>query len=490
MLDRIIASKRTELGLADDSLQGVAVEFAEIEPWPKAVGGAQVLDEIANALRRHVVLSDDARDACALWIAHTHLIERFRISPKLSLRSPTRNCGKSTLLEVIAPMVRRPLLASNITPAALFRVVQKHRPTLLIDEVDSFLRDNDEVRGLLNASHRHDGQIIRTVGDDHEPRAFRVYAAVALSGIGALPPTVADRSIDIELKRRLRGEALEELRAGATAHLDEIARRLARWVTDNADRVAAVRPQMPDGLVNRLADNWAPLLAIADVVGGDWPKRARKAAAKAATNVDASEENRIELALADIRTVFDQEAEASGRPPDGDDRIASDDLVERMVAIEGRPWAEYSRSGKPMTKNALARLLDKIYVSPQVVRIEDRTPRGYCRRQFEEAWDRYLSHQGFSNRNTATNPGKPGQSGQFATATKEMPVAVSNPRSSADNAGLLRCCGCEEGDGAAPICAQCHGPPDGKEQLVAIGDETVPLHPECVRFFVKRRGEA
>ena len=354
--------------------------------------------------------------------------------------------------------------------------------------MDSFLRDNDEVRGLLNASHRHDGQIIRTVGDDHEPRAFRVYAAVALSGIGALPPTVADRSIDIELKRRLRGEALEELRAGATAHLDEIARRLARWVTDNADRVAAV--------ARRCQTDWstgsptmASLLAIADVVGGDWPKRARKAAAKAATNVDASEENRIELALADIRTVFDQEAEASGRPPDGDDRIASDDLVERMVAIQGRPRADHGRSGKPMTKNALARLLDKIDVSPQVVRIEDRTPRGYCRRQFEEAWDRYLSHQGFSNRNTATNPGKPGQSGQFATATKEMPVAVRNPR----NPRITRvCCGVAvvKREMEPRLYARSVTALRTARQLVAIGDETVPLHPECVRFFVKRRGEA
>jgi hypothetical protein len=137
--------KRAEVGLAEDAPQGRAVEFPECEPRPTAVNGALLLDEIADvAVRRHVMLADHARDSCALWIMHTYLIDRFRVSPKLAIKSPTKACGKSTL-DVLAPLVHRPLLASNATVAVLLRVVQKHRPTLLIDEVDTFLGENGGV---------------------------------------------------------------------------------------------------------------------------------------------------------------------------------------------------------------------------------------------------------------------------------------------------------------------------------------------------------
>ena len=59
----------------------------------------------------------------------------------------------------------------------------------MIDEADSFLRDNEELRGVLNSGHRKGGAVLRNVGDDHEPRSFSTYSACAIALIGQLPPT-------------------------------------------------------------------------------------------------------------------------------------------------------------------------------------------------------------------------------------------------------------------------------------------------------------
>src|SRR5262249_40882647 len=176
LLDALVKAKRAELGLdGGDDKQGEAIEFAAPEPWPESIDGAVLLDEIAKAVRKHVVMTDQARDAVALWAIHTYIIRRFAISPKLFVRSAVRGCGKSTLLEVLSHFVARPMLAANITTATAFRIIAKHQPTLLIDEVDTFLGENEELRGILDASHRHDGHVPRLVGDNYEPRNFRVY---------------------------------------------------------------------------------------------------------------------------------------------------------------------------------------------------------------------------------------------------------------------------------------------------------------------------
>ena len=105
-----------------------------------------------------------------------------------------------------------------------------------------------------------------------------VVTAMALSGIGDLPETVRDRSIEIEMKRKLHSETVKRLRRRDGADLNEIARKLARWSLDSIDKLRTAEPTVPDGLNDRAADAWEPLVALADLSGGDWPIRARAAA--------------------------------------------------------------------------------------------------------------------------------------------------------------------------------------------------------------------
>jgi putative DNA primase/helicase len=425
ILDRLVAVERDNID-GDGAKQGRALSLPEAQPWHEPIDGGELLRGLSAAIRRHVVMPGYVADAAAMWVVHTYIVDCFGISPRLAITSPEKSCGKTTLLDVLSRLVWRPLSTANATAAAIFRVVEMLRPTLLIDEADTFLRDNEELRGVLNSGHRHGGSVLRTVGDDHEPRPFATYSACAIALIGKLPATLADRSITAELRRRLASEAVEPFRHDRTTHLDILGRKAARWCSDNADRVRGADPDIPDGIFNRVADNWRPLLAIADAAGGDWPERARRVlVAMAGVNDDQSTGGML---FVDIRDIF-SEREA--------DRLPSTELAEALVAIEGRPWAEW-RHGKPITANSLARLLAPYGIAPTTIRVGTKTPKGYQLADFADAFERYLAPDEASKAQHRNKADKMGTSTTSATATAAPLLRFENAKKR-NNDG--QCCG-------------------------------------------------
>jgi Protein of unknown function (DUF3631) len=339
---------------------------------------------------------------------------------------------------VVGCLVLRPLPAANVSASAIFRVVEGFRPTLLIDEADSFLKDNEELRGVLNSGHRRGGGVLRTVavGDAFEVHSFSTYAACAIGLIGVLPGTLADRSVSVALTRRKPNEPVDPFRLDRVDRLVVLARKLARWTKDSAEAIAATEPEMPAGLYNRVADNWRPLLAIAAVAGADWLARGHKAAL-AGAGADVDEVSRLELLLGDVRDVF-------GGLTGDTDRISSAHLIEKLVEIVPRPWGEYGKSGKPLTQNGLARLLKPLAIKPQVLRIGTETPSGYFRHQFYEAWERFLSSDGEFKPQHLNKPDEMGTSDGFQSSTAESNVEVRKLQKS-NNGGL--CLDVEVGKG-------------------------------------------
>lgn len=382
VLDRLVRNSAEKQAPATG--QGRPISFPEVEPWPKPVNGAELLDELCSTVRRHVVLPAEAGAAVALWICFSWLFDSFDIAPKLAITSPEKRCGKSTLMDLLAGLTRKPLSTSNTTSAAIFRVIEIAHPTLLVDEADAFAFNSDkpEMRGILNSGHRRSGAfVLRTVGDTHEPRMFSTWAPMAIALIGRLPDTLEDRSIPVELRRRRPDEAIVPLAHGTDGVPLSLARKAARWCADVAGDIRWVKPAMPAGLFNRQADNWRPLLAIADTAGGEWPERARQAA-KALTMVGAGDDqsNSVML-LSDIRNLFDSRR---------DDKITTKDMLDGLVAIEERPWPEW-RGGKPISPAALAKLLASFGVVPVNLKVADeKVLKGYRRGHFEDAFTRYL----------------------------------------------------------------------------------------------------
>lgn len=363
----------------DDASKGPL--FPEVEPWPEAVDGAALLDELRTTIGRFIVCNGETAVAAALWIAFTWFADVVQVAPLGMITAPERRCGKTQLLSLIGSVARRPLVASNISPAATFRVIEAHSPTLLIDEADAFLRDNEEMRGVLNSGHtRQSAYVIRTVGDDHEPKQFSTWGPKAISGIGHLHETLMDRSVVMELRRKLPSERVERLRHAEPGLFQRQARKPARLAEDHSDAIRWARPELPDALNDRAQDNWEPLLAIADLAGAHWPRLARDAALRISGGEHESKSLTAEL-LEDVREVF--EARKSTR-------MRSTDLLAALVEDDERPWATYNR-GRPMSPHQLSKRLSEYGIRPKTQRMGADRGKGYDLADMRDAFDRYLA---------------------------------------------------------------------------------------------------
>ncbi len=415
-----------------DSLQGSAVSLADVEAWPEPVIGGEVLAECSATFTRYAALPDGAADALALWAAHTHCFKAFQCSPRLNISSPEKGCGKTTLRDVLTELVPRPLPTENLSVAVLFRIVERSKPTLLADECDAWLRDNEELRGMLNAGHRRGGQALRCEGEGNEVRAFNVFGPAVLCGIGALPGTLHDRSIVIRLERAKPGELRQRFDSRRPAKEQELCRKLARWCADSLAALEGCDPALPSTAFNRLSDNWRPLFAVATIAGGDWPQRAAAAFAKLATNTDTDSQGIGAMLLADIRRVF---AEAQTG------RLFSRSIVESLCAMTDRPWPEAHR-GKAITETWLARRLRDFGISSRTIRMPNERAKGYEAADFTEAFQRYLPAGEESKRDSVTTQAGVDETGLssrdtatacHASETHETPATI----------GLSRCHGSE-----------------------------------------------
>lgn len=376
-LDRAI---RSQLAMDKALPTGGGLGLREDEPWPDPVDGGDLLNEIVAKIRKFLVLPEHAAEAMALWAIFAHALDSFIISPRLAFVSPEKRCGKTTALSVMQELVPKPLPAANITAAAVFRSIEMAEPTMLIDEADTFLKNSDELRGILNSGHnRGQAYVIRTTGDDHTPTKFCTWAPLAIAMIGSLPDTLRDRSIVIKLKRKRREDQVERFRMDRVEEFETLRCKIARWVIDEMPILGQWDGDVPQGLHDRAADNWRPLLAIADSVGGDWPEKARQAAQEL-TDVDDDSSTRV-LLLDDIRTLFDES---------GTDRLATQTVLERLHDMDGRPWPEY-RQAKPLTSRQLSGLVKPFGVNSKSIRFPSgHNAKGFMRKDFEDAFTRYL----------------------------------------------------------------------------------------------------
>jgi putative DNA primase/helicase len=373
--------KKARSEKAEKPKQGRSLDLEDAEPWPDPVNGAQLLDAMSTNLRAYVVMTEPQAHASVLWILYSHTFRAFDISPRLAITSPLMMCGKSTLLAWLSSVAPRPLEAANISAAAVFRTVELCRPTLLIDEADSFLPRNEELRGIFNSGHHRNGTVIRTVsvGDDFEPRAFSTWTPCIIAAIGKLPTTIMSRSIEISVKRKLPNEVVQSFRI---SRIDDVfARQCRRWALDHFAKLSGHDPELPSTLVNRSADNWAPLFSIAQVAGGSWPDHVRKAALALTGTAESEMTLGVEL-LTDIRTSF---ATRDVK------KLASESLIADLIVDPEKPWLEYGRARKPITQRQLSELLKPFRIIPGNVRFDDGgVRRGYKLKQFSDAFGRYL----------------------------------------------------------------------------------------------------
>jgi hypothetical protein len=280
---------------------------------------ASALEDTMSFVRRYVVVSHAQSVAIALWTFHTHAFEAASTTPYLSITSAEMESGKTRLLETLELVVAKPWLTGRATPAVLARKIDKEQPTLLLDESDAAFKGDREyaevLRGVLNSGHRRSGRTSICVGQGAALSYIELstFCPKAIAGIGRLPDTVASRSIAIRLKRKAPTETVGRFyQRDAEAIAEPIRLLLESLGPDYSPRLADARPERPRALGDRAGDSWEPLLAIADLAGGDWPDEARLAALTLSGAVEAAEghSNGVRL-LADARTIFHEEGDRS-----------------------------------------------------------------------------------------------------------------------------------------------------------------------------------
>lgn len=388
-LDDVVKRKRANLV---SSSEPEACLGEALEPWPAPVDGSQLLLALIEALRAHVILPEHAYLPVALWILHAHAHGAAAISPILAIISPERRCGKTTLLSLLQELTPKALLAANITAAAVFRAIEMWRPTLLVDEADTFLAEREELRGVINSGHnRRSAAVIRVVEENGEqvPKKFSTWAPKAIAQIKDLPDTLQDRSVAIRLRRKLPGEKVARFRADRVQHLTDINRQVARWAQDNLDALREMDAETPSQLHDRAADNWRTLFIIAERIGGEWPERTR-IASLAVEGVDAEAGTETELSdgvrlLADCKEVFDARSASE---------LSALDIINGLCDADESHWCDYS-AGKKMTEKAFANLLKPFGIKSKTRTSGSSKGKKFWRRaDFNDAWKRYLPTNG------------------------------------------------------------------------------------------------
>ena len=335
---------------------------AMVEPWPEPVDGTALLDELSGLVSRFVVLPKRAADALALWMVHMYAFELGDATAYIGVESPEKRCGKSTLLTLLSRLVNRPVVASR--SAAFFRVIEQTRPTLIIDEADTFLRKADELRGIMNSGYYKDtGYVVRVANEklqipksklqgsnNHQAsslsanseedgngaesavgglRRYSCWCPKVLASIGRLPETLADRCIVVRMERKRPDELCERLKSLELIKKRSVLRRkCARFVLDHAEEIRSLEPEVPQILNDRAADIWEPLLVIAEIAGGPWVERARASATN--LSVTAQERSPIGSLLLDLLLMFLIDEDKK--------QFLTREIVGWLNGFEERPW--------------------------------------------------------------------------------------------------------------------------------------------------------
>jgi putative DNA primase/helicase len=275
----------------------------DVEAWPDPVDGLSLAEKMVTVLKRHVYAPEEVIHAIVLWTFLCDMAEDASILPIAGITSPTKRCGKTNLLICLARLCRKVLFASTISSAAVFRTIQEYMPTLFIDEADTFLPQNEELRGVINAGHTKGSYAIRCNQETNKPEKFSTFCPKAIAMIGVMPETIADRAINIRLERKPRSAHLVPVRKASVEEFIELARQKRRWIIDNVALICKAKPKVLALLNDRAAENWEILSQIAEVLGEMWPVRTTNASILL-TPSDSDEQTDTIYLLVSLRKLF------------------------------------------------------------------------------------------------------------------------------------------------------------------------------------------
>ncbi len=366
---------------------GVPIVFEEPEPWTEPVDGAALLTEISSTIKRFLILPDEGADIMALYAVFTYIFKAFGICPLLIFLSAIMRSGKTLAETIMSFLCNKSIAVSNISEAVLYRVVTRDEPTLIMDELDALFGQkksdkSEATRALLNSGQTiFTAFVLRCNPQTFEPEMFSTYCPKICAAIKTLPATIMDRGFVLHLERKKPSEKVERFSKVKVDPAFGILRsKVQRWVNDNREQLKTIEPALPPGLSDREVDNLEPLFAVAQAAGPEWITRASKSALFLSAK-SAEEGEAAIMLLEDIYNYFSKHEK---------DRVSSKDLADYLGELEVRPWPEW-RKDKPISPRQIASILKPFNISPSPIRIDGLPTKGYDKKNFVDAWGRYLN---------------------------------------------------------------------------------------------------
>lgn len=365
------------------TVTGTLSNSRELVPRDIVPSGAELaLDAIQRMYDEHLIFpNEESRDAVCLWVLHTHVFRSFTHTPRLSVRSTEPGSGKSRVLEVLHYMVPNGVIASNLTPGTMWRMLERQNPTLLMDEIDTVFgkagsgTSHVDLRAVINMGHSSYGEVHRCVGSE-DVKPFKVFGPIALAGIGRLPDTIASRSVEIVMRKRRKGDPkVQSFELDRSMpELEKIRGMCEAWASDEVkDSLKYAQPKM--NAEDRNKDVWKPLIAVADAASESWGKRARAASDYLIAQSEAKPVSLGQQLLADVQKIF------------GDsERMFSHEIMFDLYAMEDSKW-----DMRTFNVQKLSIMLKEYGITPKMMRKGREGPaRGYAREVFEPSWERVL----------------------------------------------------------------------------------------------------
>ena len=344
---------------------------------------AEILDLIAAKFKEHVKFQEESEaDALALWVVMTYVMEHLEIAPMVYVTSPEPMCGKSTVMKLLKVFCHRAEMVSKITPAAIYRLIERDQPTLIFDEADRFLRGNDELNGIINAGHaRFEANVIinkKLADGNYDAVTFPVWCAKAIAGIGKQDDTLTSRSIVISLRRKLVTETVKPIRFNFYQEYKFIRESLAAWAANFEPISEREMEPFLKATTDRGTDNWLALGIIAKRINPEWVKRVQAALDTIEVRQsDSLQSARVQL-LSDVRVVVS----ICSRP-----EWSSTDLYNAVVQNEETDWLVFNH-GRPITKKKFTQMLGDFGIKPT----KRSNANVFCVTDLEDAFERYLTH--------------------------------------------------------------------------------------------------
>lgn len=352
----------------------------DVAPWPlDSPDTTQLVLAVEKLTHRFSVLTEVQGLVVALWVLVSHVMDLMPFSPILGLFSPTKGCGKTTLLGVLEHLVHRPVVAANMSAAYLYHMIERYMPTMLIDEGDTFLRKGSDLTGIINSGHT---QISGYVGkmSGGQPKTHPAFCGKVLAMIGQPADTTYSRCLPIHLRRKLPDEIVDPLYHADMAEFAQLKSKIVRWAIDQRAAIEKARPPRLKVPLSRMADNWVPLLMVALVGGEELLKRATAAGERLAAEA-GDQLSDVEHLLRDIKAILDSTGRAW---------IWTHELLIALCQDEDKPW-RYCNGGRPLSSRTLGDMLAPFGITSKDIREGEVVKKGYRRAFFEDAFARYVN---------------------------------------------------------------------------------------------------